>query len=136
MNEWILGVVGAVTGSGVCGIVLAILQRRWAQADKLADIGAQLAGHIKADDERYARQCRARVLRFNDELIRGLYHTKEHFDDVLGDMTEYNKYCEEHRDFKNEKAVEAMANIKRVYRICESTNGFLQRKEQSNEHPE
>jgi hypothetical protein len=112
------------------------LQRRWAQADKLADIGAQLAGHIKADDERYARQCRARVLRFNDELIRGLYHTKEHFDDVLGDMTEYNKYCEEHRDFKNEKAVEAMANIKRVYRICESTNGFLQRKEQSNEHPE
>ena len=125
MSEIILGLVGALTGSGVCGVIIAVLQRKWSQSDKLDLMSEALNKHIKTDDERYIKQCRTRILRFNDELIRGVHHTKEHFDDILDDITEYTRYCEEHRDFKNEKAVEAIANVKRVYRDCERFNAFL-----------
>ena len=125
MNEIVLGLVGAFTGSGVCGVIIAVLQRKWSQHDKLDAISHALNKHIKNDDERHIKQCRRRILRFNDELIRGVKHTKEHFNDILEDITEYGRYCEEHRDFKNEKAVEAIANVKRVYRECEKHNSFL-----------
>lgn len=125
MIELILGLVGALTGSGVCGLIIVILQRKWSQSDKLDSIANKLDKHITDDDERYIKQCRTRILRFNDELIRGIHHTKEHFGDVLDDITEYGVYCGEHKEFKNEKAVEAIANIKRVYRNCEKDNSFL-----------
>lgn len=33
--EWLLtALIGALTGSGVCGIVIACLQRKWAKEDK------------------------------------------------------------------------------------------------------
>lgn len=130
MSEIILGLVGALTGSGVCGVIVAVLQRKWSQSDKLDTMSDALNKHIKDDDERYIKQCRTRILRFNDELIRGVHHSKEHFDDILDEITEYTRYCEEHRDFKNEKAVEAIANVKRVYRHCEQTHSFLRQEEE------
>lgn len=125
MNEIVLGILGAVTGSGVTGVVLAILQRRWQRQDKLDEIQKSLEAHCKSDDERYIKQCRTRILRFNDEVIRGMEHTEEHFNDVLDDITEYTRYCNEHKDFKNEKAVLAIENVKRVYRWCAENDKFL-----------
>ena len=93
--------------------------------DKLDEIQKKLEAHCKTDDERYTKQCRTRILRFNDEIIRGMHHTKEHFDDVLDDITEYSRYCEMHKDFKNEKAVQAIANVTRTYQRCEEENSFL-----------
>lgn len=123
--EIILGVLGLLTGSSVTTFVLTLLQRHWKKNDSLEEIKTQLAAHCKADDERYIKQCRTRILRFNDEVIRGMHHTEEHFNDVMEDITEYNRYCDEHRDFKNEKAVMAIANIQRVYKICMEEDSFL-----------
>lgn len=123
--EIILGVLGLITGSGVTTFVLTLLQRKWQKHDKLDEIQKKLEAHCKTDDERYTKQCRTRILRFNDEIIRGMHHTKEHFDDVLDDITEYSRYCETHKDFKNEKAVQAIANVTRTYQRCEEENSFL-----------
>lgn len=125
MTDIVLGLVGALTGSGLMTVVLAILQRKWQKQDKLDEIQRDLKAHCNADDERYIKQCRTRILRFNDEVIRGMDHTKEHFDDVLDDITEYTKYCDTHKEYKNEKAVQAIANVKRVYQKCEEENSFL-----------
>ena len=129
MTEVVLGLVGALTGSGAMAVVLAVLQRRWQQKDKLDKIEQKLDSHCQTDDERYIKQCRTRILRFNDEVIRGMEHTKEHFDDVLDDITEYTRYCANHKDFKNEKAVMAIENVRRVYCQCEEKNNFLNGKE-------
>lgn len=123
--ESIIGIIGALTGSGVTAIILAVLQRYWQKNDKLEEINKKLDSHCKVDDERYVKQCRTRILRFNDEVIRGAHHTKEHFGDVLDDITEYTRYCEANKDFKNEKAVMAIANVERVYEQCERNNSFL-----------
>ena len=125
MNEIVTWLFGVLTSTGVTTLVLAILQRKWQQADKLEEIRRDLKAHVKADDERYIKQCRTRILRFNDELIRDIRHTKEHFDDVLDDITMYTRYCENNKDFKNEKAVQAIANVRRTYQKCEEDNSFL-----------
>lgn len=75
----------------------------------------QLEAHISTNEKREADNCRARILRFNNELIREIPHTKEEFIDVLKDIDDYRRYCREHQDYENGRAVHAIANINRVY---------------------
>ena len=74
-----------------------------------------LADHIRMDDERDADEHRARILRFNNELLRDIPHTKEEFIDVLADIDFYDRYCEKHDDYRNNRAVHAIGNISRSY---------------------
>lgn len=82
---------------------------------ELRDVRSKLDEHIKNDDERNADEHRARILRFNNELIREIPHTKEEFIDVLADIDYYEAYCRDHQDYKNNRAVHAIANIGRSY---------------------
>ena len=82
---------------------------------ELKDVKDDLSDHIRVDDERNADEHRARILRFNNELLRDLPHTKEEFIDVLSDIDFYERYCDEHKDYKNNRAVHAIANISRCY---------------------
>lgn len=70
---------------------------------------------MKANEARNADEHRARILRFNNELLRDISHTKEEFIDVLADIDFYERYCREHKDYKNNRAVHAIANISRSY---------------------
>lgn len=93
--------------------------------DNVSSMQETLDKHITKDDERYAKQCRLRILRFNDEVLQGRQHTKEHFDETMDDITEYERYCAEHPDYKNNKAVMAIRNVNRVYDECLKKNSFL-----------
>lgn len=81
----------------------------------LKTVKKDLADHIRMDDERNADEHRARILRFNNELLRDIPHTKEEFVDVLADIDFYERYCRDHEDYRNNRAVHAIANISRVY---------------------
>lgn len=76
-------------------------------------------------DERDATLMRTHILHFNDELLHDKNHTKEHFDQILDDITSYEKYCDEHPDYKNNKAVCAIENIKRTYEKRMQKHDFL-----------
>lgn len=80
-----------------------------------AETRERLETHINTNDKRDADSCRARILRFNNELIREIPHTKEEFVEVLKDIDDYERYCREHKDYANGRAVHAIANINRVY---------------------
>lgn len=75
----------------------------------------KLDEHIRVDDERNADLRRTHILHFNNELIREIPHTKEDFIEVLSDIDEYEAYCREHPDYKNNRAKHAIANIGRAY---------------------
>ena len=81
----------------------------------LKETNTKLDAHIKADDERNADDRRTRILRFNNELYRDIFHTKEDFVDILADIDAYEDYCREHPEYKNSRATHAVANIGRVY---------------------
>lgn len=76
-------------------------------------------------DERNATLNRTHILHFNDEILHQKDHTKEHFDQILEDIDDYDDYCKEHPLYKNNKAVSAINNIKRTYDKCMEKNNFL-----------
>ena len=84
-----------------------------------------LDNHVEDNKKENARRCRQRILRFNDEILQGTLHTKEHFDEILDDINSYEIYCDEHPDYKNNKAQLAIANVKKIYQECLDNNSFL-----------
>ena len=96
------------------------------------EVLTQVAGLKKDLDEfkreselERVRQARQRILRFNDEILFEKRHSKEHFDEVLDDITVYERYCREHKEYENNKAVLAISTIKEVYQECMDTHDFL-----------
>ena len=77
----------------------------------------------KAEMQR-VKDARTRVLRFGDELIHGVHHSKEHFDDVLRDITEYERYCDEHPKFENDQMHITAEHIKETYHKCLKEHSF------------
>lgn len=72
-----------------------------------------------------ADAARYRILVFNDELLRKVAHSKEHFDQTLEDIDNYERYCAKNPMYKNSKATLAIAEIKRCYSKCEAEGTFL-----------
>ena len=75
--------------------------------------------------ENVAKQARVRILRFGDEVYNNVLHTKEHFNQILQDITEYEHYCKNHKDFENDMTVATTKRIKEVYSECLENKSFL-----------
>ena len=93
--------------------------------NKVDKIASDLKSHIDENREQSAIQARERIQRFNDELLRGQKHTKEYFESILIDITDYDRYCNEHEEFRNQVTSLAEENIKRVYLQCQEDRSFL-----------
>ena len=136
------GVGLLLTGGGFTFIGM-LLKRRWETKDKkdevavaITNLGKKLENvqssimaelaKDRADNLEYrAKQSRARILQFNEELYRHIDHTKESFDDVIAEIDYYEDYCKEHPDFPNFKAVAAIQNVKDTYTHCLKEGKFL-----------
>ena len=79
----------------------------------------------KEQNEALAKSSRYRILRFDDELLHDVKHSKEHFDQILLDIDAYEDFCARHPDFKNNLAVMAIKHIKNVYEKCSHEQSFL-----------
>lgn len=79
------------------------------------------------EDERNAKAARIRILHFGDELLHSpeQRHSKEHFDEILQSITEYNQYCHEHPNFKNHMTEATTKHVLRVYEKCMEEHTFL-----------
>lgn len=110
INPW--SAVAKAIGRAINGEVIGMLSEVKSAQKTTSD---RLNEHIRLDDERNADEHRARILRFNNELIRDIPHTKEEFVDILADIDSYEQYCTKHPEYKNNRAVHAIANIGRVY---------------------
>lgn len=93
--------------------------------EKVDELGKELTEHIAQSEERSALEARRRILRFNDELLNHVMHSKEYFDEILSDIDTYERYCREHPNFPNNKTVMSIEHIKEVYKMCEKEDSFL-----------
>ena len=105
---WLARKIGRAINSDVIVMVQEVKNAQ-------SDTRKVLDKHIKADDERNADLHRARILQFNNELLRDIPHTREDFIEVLAEIDFYTRYCNEHPKYENHRAVHAIANIERVY---------------------
>lgn len=75
--------------------------------------------------EVHAKDCRVRILRFADEIYLEQPHSQEHFKQILGDITHYERYCESHPEFENQIAVAAIEQITESYNKRLRKHDFL-----------
>ena len=138
IHEWLVG------GGGLLAVLLTLVQiapvkvNPWSaiakaigramNADVLRELDMvtqKLDTHIRVDDERNADSYRTRILQFNNELLREIMHTREDFIEILAVIDDYERYCREHKEYKNNRAVCAIENIKRVYMERLQKHDFL-----------
>lgn len=94
-------------------------------ANQFQVLGEKIDQISYTNKEGMALTWRYRILRFNDEILHNEKHTKEHFDQLLEDITQYERYCKDHPEFPNNKAVCAIKNIRNVYQKCCDEGTFL-----------
>lgn len=76
-------------------------------------------------EESDAKMNRTKILRFGDEILRGQKHSKDHFDEILQSITEYDIYCENNPNFKNHMTDIVSKQIMATYEKCREENSFL-----------
>ena len=126
-------------GGGVLVVVMTLVQiapikiSPWSWLAKaigkamgLDRIEKKLDAHIEMDDRRNADGHRTRILHFNNELLRGIEHTKEEFIEALAEIDAYEHYCAAHPEYPNNRAVLAIENIRSNYKERLQKHDFLQ----------
>lgn len=99
----------------------------------IAVIEKKLDEHIATDDKRDADSHRVKILQFNNELLRSIDHTKEEFIEVLAEIDAYERFCKDHPDYPNNRAVMAIENIRENYKERLKKHDFLQEGEARHE---
>ena len=59
-----------------------------------------------------------------DEIIEGWEHSKDSYNQIMQDITNYHKYCEEHPDFLNHQTDATIKRLKEDYQHRLEINDF------------
>ena len=93
--------------------------------EKVDKLSSDVKANKDADDKEWAELRRTHILRFGDEIRLGVSHSEEHYNQILLDIHQYDTYCNEHKSYKNDKAIATIDLIKQTYSKCLSENRFL-----------
>lgn len=113
INPW--SWLGRVIGRAINGEVIA----------KVDALSEDVAKNKVDDDDKWASLSRSHILAFGDEIRLGINHSQERFDQILLDIADYKKYCDDHPNYLNDKAPVTIALIERTYQKCLEENNFL-----------
>ena len=123
---------GAAVVAGIFSLILANKNAKKARKDednqivqKLDALSEKLETHIQEDAAAKADESRSRILRFGDEVRRGVLHTEEHWIDILLDVDRYEDYCETHPAYENNRATASIKYLKGVFDGRLKKNDFL-----------
>lgn len=76
-------------------------------------------------DENNAIQCRSRILRFGDEVSHHTNHSRDHFRQIMNDITIYDSYCRNHPEFQNDLTKLTSKRIEEDYIERDKNDTFL-----------
>ena len=121
----IIAIIGAVfASSGLWGLIQYLINRKDKTGEKLDSIIQAVHEISERVDANSATLARTHILRFDDELINNVQHTREYFQQILDDVDTYEKYCATHPDYKNNMCTMAIEHIRRVYGKLQDNRGF------------
>lgn len=112
----IVTLIGVVLGSnGLFALLTYLIQRHDSRKNGIAAVIEKVDALSNKVDENAAVLARTHILRFSDELQNGIVHSQEYFHQQMDDCDTYDKYCNNHPQFKNSYTVAAESHIKTTY---------------------
>ena len=123
MKELVLAILAS---GGLFSFIQFFITFGFSRKDKTKEIEKQLKtieenqqeGFKKLNmkvDYNAAVLARTHILRFNDEILNGMKHSREYWRQQLDDCDTYEQFCKEHPKFKNSYTEIADRNIKATY---------------------
>lgn len=108
------------------GGLFSFIQFLFSRKDKTKEIKAELKELKEEQQEGFkelnnkidfnaAVLARTHILRFNDEILNGVKHSREYWRQQLDDCDTYEEFCSENPDFKNSYTEIADKNIKTTF---------------------
>lgn len=92
---------------------------------QVKDIKSDVVDIREEAKEREATSRRARILEFGDEILHEIDYSKEHWDSILMDVSEYEHYCDDHPHYMNNVAKATIKHIKHMYEKHLEEDSFL-----------
>lgn len=128
-----LTVFTAIVGSSaVAGLIQFLITRHdgrneWRKKieQKIDQLTRDLSDDRHLRNRKDADDARRHILAASDAVRHGELHSKEWWDQLNEDITDYNTYCDQHPDYKNNRAVQAIENLNRVYAKRLAKNDFI-----------
>lgn len=121
-----LTIITAIVGSSaVATLIQFFVNRHDSRADAIKEIQADIRALRWEFERGRAISARIRILSAADEVIHGEKHSQEWWDQILDDCSFYDIYCQDHKDFKNKKAVHATEHLNAVYAKVYANNSFI-----------
>lgn len=107
-------------------VIVKVLDYAFARKNKNEQVLAEIRQDIKTTQtdlrtlreemlEEQANSRRQRILRFSNDLIHGADFSREYYDSILNDVTEYDLFCANHSDYRNSVTSQAEKNILHHY---------------------
>ena len=93
--------------------------------EKVDELEKEVAKMREENEQQVVVSCRYRILRFGDEVLHEVRHSKDHFEQILLDITAYERYCEDHENFKNNITQTTTEIILERYKKCLENKDFL-----------
>lgn len=116
--SWLIKKIGKIANSDV-------VSRLDAVEKDIKDLKAENEQQNAAELKRDAVLARREILRFGDAISHGALFSRDSYAQILCDIDNYERYCEDHPDFKNNMTKSATKKILNDWEVRDATNDFL-----------
>ena len=107
--------VSLLSATAVWDFVKFLINRKDDTKAQIVEVKTSINKLGERIDENQAILARSHILRFDDELLNDVNHSKEYFSQTLQDIDVYEAFCMDHPNFKNSFATAAINHIRKTY---------------------
>ena len=116
MTESVLiALVTLLSATAVWDFVKFLINRKDDTKAQIVEVKKSINKLGERIDKNQAILARTHILRFDDELLNDIKHSKEYFSQTLQDIDVYEVFCMDHPNFKNSYATAAINHIRSTY---------------------
>ena len=108
-------IVSLLSATAVWDFVKFLINRKDDTKAQIVEVKKSINKLGERIDRNQAILARTHILRFDDELLNDINHSKEYFSQTLQDIDVYEAFCMDHPNFKNSFATAAINHISKTY---------------------
>ena len=114
-ESMLIALVSLLSATAVWDFVKFLINRKDDTKAQIVEVKTSINKLGERIDENQAILARSHILRFDDELLNDINHSKEYFSQTLQDIDVYEAFCMNHPNFKNSFATAAINHIRKTY---------------------